>query len=871
MTRDAGAALPETDWEDLLLAWLHDPFDKALGIQGHESRAARYASAALGRDVSRKSLHRLAADADRTAAMVERLPAPTAGAGGERAVGVADGLRLAHPMSGACVELKPGSVDPDRVVELLKDIVDGLPGPRERFLAVWRLLPDRMAAEFGEDAARLPADTRIPDHTLFQHVDITAGLHAAGAPDGAACLSFVLGPVQPFIEAARSVRDLWSGSALLSWLAFQAMKPILDRLGPTAFVYPTLRGAPLADFWLRRDGRLGERVPRPKPRAGRAPSLPNRFVAVVPWGRDGGEAAALREACIGAARAGWRRLADAVRGRLDPTFSSLFRDWARFWEPQIEGALDFRGAVAPLDALDDDRLARLVGAADFASGWPGAQKVRDLSRAMPAAHRPPYGQDHAGRWQAQMEMSARLMAATRAVRHVPIADDAGRAPSPAKCTLFGSWEQMGPAEYGASRNFWDDAVGRTSVDGVRLRSRERLCAVALTKRFAGPALLATELELSPADLRFPDTATVAAAEWLAGAGIVPDEERRGGGHWSGLWLHWRRQHEVDGERPVPESLWERLREARRGSHGRPPSYYAVIAMDGDHMGRWLAGEKTPALRRLLHPKLRTYFEQLGDPRAEEALDAGRPVGPALHAAISAALSTFATEVAPTVVADHHGALIYSGGDDVLALCPVSTVFACVRSLRDAFSGRDDPGADGWRDCGGRRRITMGADASTSAGVALVHYKEDLRDALDMARAAERRAKTAGRDRLALVTARRSGEIAQAVCPWPFVPWVDKLRRVFAGGASDRWTYRLRAESPTLASGVLPHAAVRSEIGRLVDRGINDGGGGSLADLNVPRAFDTYGNGRKDDAPGDVLRDFTTLCQSASFMARGRDD
>ena len=215
---------------------------------------------------------------------------------------------------------------------------------------------------------------------------------------------------------------------------------------------------------------------------------------------------------------------------------------------------------------------------------------------------------------------------------------------------------------------------------------------------------------------------MAAAEWLAGAGIDPDEERRRGGHWSGLWLHWRRRHEVDDERPVPESLWKRLCEARTGRRGRPPAYYAVIAMDGDHMGRWLAGEKTPALRRLLHPKLRAYFEGLGDPRAEEALDARRPVGPALHAAISAALSTFATEVAPTVVAGHHGALIYSGGDDVLALCPVSTAFACVRSLRDAFSGRDDPGEDGWRDHGGRRRITMGADASMSAGLALVSLR-----------------------------------------------------------------------------------------------------------------------------------------------------
>lgn len=39
---------PTVDWNDLLLAYLHDPFDKALSVQGHESRAARYATAAVG-------------------------------------------------------------------------------------------------------------------------------------------------------------------------------------------------------------------------------------------------------------------------------------------------------------------------------------------------------------------------------------------------------------------------------------------------------------------------------------------------------------------------------------------------------------------------------------------------------------------------------------------------------------------------------------------------------------------------------------------------------------------------------------------------------------------------------------------------------
>ena len=856
-------------WEDLLLAWLHDPFDKALAVQGHESRARRYASAALGENVSRRRLHRLVAQADVFAAVAERVPLPTAGPDGVRAVGPKDGLRLVHPGSGAPADLTLCSLNHDKAVAVVEKIVCGLSGPRERFLATWRLLPDAVAVEFGDDTARLPADTRIPDHTLFQHTDITAGLHAAGAPNGnAALLSFALGPVQSFIAAARSVRDLWSGSALLSWLAFQAMKPILDRLGPTAFVFPALRGAPLADLWLGKEVGIGDRIPTPSRQARMAPSLPHRFVAVVPWGEDGSAARALRQACLDAVHGGWRRLADSVRTRIDPKFASIHPDWARLWDSQIESALEFRAVVTPENELDDDRLAGLVGESSFASAWPEAHKVRELGEVIPHEHRPPYDQDHAGRWQARMEISARLMAAERTVRHVPAPGRPGIEPSPAKCTLFGSWEQMGPAELGASRSFWDRAARDVSLEGVRLRPRERLCAVALAKRFAGP-VLAQELDLTPADLRFPDTPTVAAREWLAQAGIDPETERSRHGHWSGLWLHWRKQHEndKDEERKPDDVLWDRIRNARE-QQGWPPSYYAVLRMDGDEMGRWLAGEKTPNLRRLLHPKLCQYFEGLGDTHAEAGLSARRPVGPALHAAISAALSVFASEVAPRIVAEHHGTMIYSGGDDVLALCPVATALHCVRALRDAFSGRDDPAGDGWRTCGDRRRITMGDGASMSAGLAVVHYHEDLRTALETARDAERRAKNGGRDRLALVTARRSGETATAICPWSCLPWFDKLRARFASGASNRWVYRLRAELPVLSSGQLPLSAVQAEIRRLVDRGKEESEDEGPRGEDAADAFRRYRDACGESEQGEVLREFVTLVQSATFMARG---
>ena len=79
------------------------------------------------------------------ASIAERLPSRTAGSNGAHAVGPEDGLLLTHPATGASVELRASALEPepDRAVAVNEQIVRGLPGPRERFLVVWRLLPDR--------------------------------------------------------------------------------------------------------------------------------------------------------------------------------------------------------------------------------------------------------------------------------------------------------------------------------------------------------------------------------------------------------------------------------------------------------------------------------------------------------------------------------------------------------------------------------------------------------------------------------------------------------------------------------------------------------------------------------------------------------
>ena len=857
-------SIQQVDWAQLLLAFLHDPIDKALDIKGHESRAARYASTALDQSIGREEIKQTTGLADQLAPIAERLPMPTAGKHGERAVSPVNGkLSIRHPVSGQVDEIACESNDEVKVCRVISGIVASLETPKQRFLALWRLLPERLGREFGEWIIRLPADTRIPDHSLINHADITAGLWASrqqGA-QGGAYLSFAIGPVQAFIEAARSVRDLWTGSAILSWLAFQAMEPVIDRFGPTAFVYPLLRGNALMDLWLRKHAGIGHILPKPGTDTCKCPSLPHRFAAIIPRGPDGKTADQLARQCEEAVREGWRGLAETVRAKLEPTFGELCGDWDRLWCKQIDDFFDIRTSVVPERLLDDNGIARLIGGRCFDEVWPDATAIRSLSTRIPPGDRPGYAQDTAGRWQAQMDYSARVMESNRTIRHVPfsreVTDRAHRAP--AKCSLFGSWEQMGPAELSEARRFWEVASDRLRMNGVRLRKGEKFCAAALTKRFAGPAFLVGEFCLGPGNLRFPDTATVSAENWLKKAGIDPDKirnehEKR----WNGRWLHG-----ADDDDQVPERIEARIKDASN-KFGKPPSYYAILKMDGDDIGGWLRGDNAPKLKNVLHPRIESYYREIGGPEIEAALDARRPVGPSLHAAISAALGHFASCSAPGIVRRYRGTVIYSGGDDLLALLPASHAAACADELRLAYRQGGD-GSDG-----------MGKKATISAGIAYVHYMEDLRLALQAAREAESGAKKAGKDIIRLHFMRRSGEHAGALLPWSRVGWFTELTELFGTRASNRWAYKLRSELPVLAGENMPGGAVSAEIRRIGNR-IDDQCWRNHAAPRRPGDLiaDWWSDYREADDSRDTsvpeaLRDFVTLCQGAAFVARGRD-
>jgi CRISPR-associated protein Cmr2 len=157
-------------------------------------------------------------------------------------------------------------------------------------------------------------------------------------------------------------------------------------------------------------------------------------------------------------------------------------------------------------------------------------------------------------------------------------------------------------------------------------------------------------------------------------------------------------------------------------------YLAVLHMDGDSMGKHLSSLT----------------------KREE------------HAAFSGRLSRFAQRV-PKVIKEHGGKgglLVYSGGDDVLALLPLRHVLKCAEELYKAF-----------------HEIT---GLNASAGIAITPHNLPLDSALALARKAEEEAKeTYGRNALVFTEAHGTGQLRSAGAKWQIVPFLQRLQALFA--------------------------------------------------------------------------------------------
>ena len=118
---------------------------------------------------------------------------------------------------------------------------------------------------------------KTPIDPSFQNPDSPA---APALGDGSSeLLLFQLGPVQDFIAQARSTRDLWSGSFMLSWLMANALREVIAHGGlhDEAVVFPSLKDNPLMLALRDREAPVTSELAL-------IPNLPNRFLVLVPKG-----------------------------------------------------------------------------------------------------------------------------------------------------------------------------------------------------------------------------------------------------------------------------------------------------------------------------------------------------------------------------------------------------------------------------------------------------------------------------------------------------------------------------------------------------------------------------------------------------------
>lgn len=141
--------------------------------------------------------------------------------------------------------------------------------PRLVFWWLWRCLPQRICDRFDDDALLLmPAETRIPDGSIWSHTSLTAAMAGALAgydlsetdinrwskgENGLSrpyLASFTFSPIQELIKASRKMRDFWAGSWILHYLSAKVCWALAWKYGPDSLVYPSLYSQPLIDYWL---------------------------------------------------------------------------------------------------------------------------------------------------------------------------------------------------------------------------------------------------------------------------------------------------------------------------------------------------------------------------------------------------------------------------------------------------------------------------------------------------------------------------------------------------------------------------------------------------------------------------------------------
>jgi CRISPR-associated protein Cmr2 len=143
----------------------------------------------------------------------------------------------------------PEGVNIDKVCEFaqeIKKILDNLEKGDENYKLAYHLfysLYELMWIQKGLPPSL--AETRIPTHTVFDHLYATASvvnmLRPKGDEVGGYLVEIDIPQIQRVVNAARKAGDFWAGSWLVSMLTWLTAWPFVWKYGPDVMIKPTLR------------------------------------------------------------------------------------------------------------------------------------------------------------------------------------------------------------------------------------------------------------------------------------------------------------------------------------------------------------------------------------------------------------------------------------------------------------------------------------------------------------------------------------------------------------------------------------------------------------------------------------------------------
>ena len=805
-------------WQNKISVWLHDPVIKAFDIARHEEHAKRIAEALFQTFPAKEEY----SPADMIASGLTRaaLPGYNSDPAKNGSIDFAKNSCITHPLSAHSLKLDLPTVDSDKltdeIIALLKNDI-GLDKTYEElrtmtpadiplnglinkntspedwakglffylYFAFQRRLRNENIGGLGGIWDILPADTRIPDHSIWSHLGLTSAIHssmmAAENPNPKLAV-FAITPVQEFIAKSRKLRDYWTSSVLLSYLAFTGITVVMDKLGPDHVVYPSLHNQSLVDAWLDKKYHLGKYLveqdgsdfKKLQDDSKTIAAFPNKFVFITTQ-KDVGE---LCKEIQNAVQNEWLRVSGFVRDYLAPleTDCSTFKS---IWNMQTEQYWTYSWASCDFIKLDDIKtVEKLLPKSKWKHELGAVKAFNDSANHLYNTARL-YGTTHS------LVQGLLVAGKTKPVN--------ARSPQYGeKCPLCGEGEVLhnyrydgiAPAkDYANSvKAFWDIIRHRTNGEEgfAQVAEHERLDAVCAVKRFLPVVLkkdkykdeiLAEALTLRES---FPSTTEMAATDYirkLTGSVSVTRKEYP---------QLVQALHESDSEEGGDESskaIKELISEGKKQGIELTDKdkYYALLLMDGDKMGDLINGKTLSATwQHVIHPDLANRFEQ--DSFAPDSpfkrnglLCEKRTINPAIHGTISDSLNSFARYSVQPVIKQHCGKLIYAGGDDVCAILPLNSALAAADAIRQSyiysFANYTKMGAlllDGIVSAScGRIGLHLGSGSegiSLSGAIIIAHHKQPLKEVIQDAHVVlDSIAKEkSGRNSLAIRLKKRSG-------------------------------------------------------------------------------------------------------------------